>query len=54
MYKIVDADGNVYGIEEDYGNAEEIRMGLEELFKNDIVLEELLGKSFSIILEENA
>ena len=54
MYKIVDEDGLTYDIVEDYGNAEEIRAGFEEFFKNDIGLEELKGKSFSIIVEENA
>lgn len=39
MYKIVDADGKVYGVEEDYGNAAELWM----------VLEEFEGKSLSIV-----
>lgn len=30
MYKIVDADGKVYGVEDDYGNAAELWMVLEE------------------------
>jgi hypothetical protein len=30
MYKIVDAEGKVYGVEEDYGNAAELWMVLEE------------------------
>ena len=44
MYKIVDESGKVYGVEEDYGNAAELWM----------VLEEIKGISLSIILEENA
>ena len=44
MYKIVDEQGKVWGAEEDYGNAAELWM----------VLEELLGKSFSIVEVKDA
>ena len=44
MYKIIDENNKVYGTEEDYGNAAELWM----------VLEEIHGIALSIILEENA
>jgi len=39
MFQIIDADGNVHGSENDYGNAAELWM----------VLEEILGMKLSIV-----
>ena len=38
MYKIVDAEGKVYGVEEDYGNAAELWMVLEEFSGVDLAI----------------
>ena len=41
MYKIVDADGKVYGVEEDYGNAAELWMVLEEFEEKSLSIVEV-------------
>lgn len=40
MYKIVDADGKVYGVEDDYGNAAELWMVLEEMLEKELYIKE--------------
>jgi len=41
MYKIVDTDGKVYGVEEDYGNAAELWMVLEEIHEISLSIVEV-------------
>jgi len=41
MYKIVDAEGKVYGVEEDYGNAAELWMVLEEFEEKSLSIVEV-------------
>lgn len=38
MYKIVDAEGKVYGVEDDYGNAAELWMVLEEFSEKKLYI----------------